>query len=205
MEIFEKEKASPLTKVLVKNIHGGRKQDSKFWQSEFSSDRKKHSKKKGSSFRLQIAVLLLGAFVGAVIVTMRYGTVTVPLIYQGVVADVKHFFHQDASNEIEPIESMVKKKDELPNRVNSSQFSEEEIKRVVEKVLAEKRSEKDLSIKYEASQEHNNIPEYEYKIELDSGATVYSDNINIVGDEVSYTWDNGLIVSINKKHIISLN
>lgn len=26
---------SKLTKVLVKKVHGGRKQDSKFWQSEF--------------------------------------------------------------------------------------------------------------------------------------------------------------------------
>lgn len=31
---------SKVTKVLVDKIHGGRKQDSKFWQSEFSEPKK---------------------------------------------------------------------------------------------------------------------------------------------------------------------
>jgi hypothetical protein len=36
---------SKVTKVLIDKIHGGRKQDSKFWQSEFSQRKKQSTKK----------------------------------------------------------------------------------------------------------------------------------------------------------------
>ncbi len=36
MNLEQQDEPGKLTKVLIKNIHGGRKEDSKFWQSEFA-------------------------------------------------------------------------------------------------------------------------------------------------------------------------
>lgn len=35
---MKNDNTSKVTKVLIHKLHGGRKQDSKFWQSEFSDD-----------------------------------------------------------------------------------------------------------------------------------------------------------------------
>lgn len=48
VEIEGKNKTSDLTKVLINKAHGGRKQDSKFWKSEFDN---KQTKKKSTKTR----------------------------------------------------------------------------------------------------------------------------------------------------------
>ena len=54
--------------------------------------------------------------------------------------------------------------------------------------------------------EKNNSVEtmYQYEIKLFSGGVIYTDNAKIVGDDVTYTGRNGLIISINKAEIQSM-
>ncbi len=42
MAKYRKDEVSPLTKILIHKAHGGRKQDSKFWQSDFDQDNKSY-------------------------------------------------------------------------------------------------------------------------------------------------------------------
>lgn len=70
---MKNENTSKVTKVLIHKLHGGRKQDSKFWQSEFSEESEKElSSKKPKDYSANVLSFLLYPIVGLAIFITAY-------------------------------------------------------------------------------------------------------------------------------------
>jgi hypothetical protein len=101
------EQVSPLTKVLIDKVHGGRKKDSKFWQSEFAhadgNDTRdgqiEIEKPVGiDAYLRQLKARRAFVFVGTVMICVLFGMVSLRpdlfqfLSYKSVYNTVSHYF-----------------------------------------------------------------------------------------------------------------
>jgi restriction system protein len=77
-------------------------------------------------------------------------------------------------------------------------FTDDQVKRAMEAVLSEKKSEQLKIIKADQKGEEQ---KYLYEIELFSGGRISTDNVTITSKEVTYRSDKGLIVSLNREEV----
>lgn len=206
MENSKGNKTSIFTKVLVKKIHGGRKQDSKFWQSEYGKEGTPGKRKRGPSVFLQIMVLVAGALVGCAIMFVyfefNYEHDSILQLPQNIISSVrKHFPPKNVLVDIEPHSTPLPKTDYKEPETKEFKFSDEQVRKEMEKLVLEKKHQQPTS--KNTSEEPAEV-KYEYEVELYNGGWVYTDNAKIKGDKITYTNGNGLVVSINRDEIKSI-
>lgn len=203
-----------LTKTLVKKIHGGRKQDSKFWQSEFNSksleniplgEENTHkdiirANREWKKVVYGSAVVILFLFT---IVFLRPDLFPF-LSYAGAYNSISQFF-PDKQNAIEPISKPIVKTIPViakqppavtePEKPSEPYYviTQEMVDNAFGKVLSEKQ--------YHSERTENIDKQYYYIIKLAMGDEIKTDNIRINSDTVSYRDPKGYKIEIDKFEI----
>lgn len=161
-----------VTKVLIGKIHGGRKQDSKFWRSEFSEESEKElSSKKPKDYSANILSFLLYPIVGlAIFITAYVG-------YYGY----KEYFSKPINASpiiaalrpaLTPAPSKPKYSQPKRNRQTYSKTSEDkpvtkkELDRAIQKALNKQSTRK------KTITNRSNFREPYYRVELTSGSVI---------------------------------
>lgn len=210
MKKVKEDHVSPVTKVLVDKIHAGRKQDSKFWQSEFDNkEMQKEESVGGSIFSkiLKIVMLLFvtGLLVVSLLVAFVYFRPNVfpSLTHSKIYQTLSRYLPE--SDIIAPLNRPgdAEQPDESDSRNREFKFSQEQINRAKKEVI-ESKNEIDLSTIDSLKKKFNKLNDqitYQYEIEFVSGGRVYSENVRMSGDVVTFENDRGLVVSIHKDDI----
>lgn len=206
MESSKHEKASKLTKILIKKIHGGRKQDSRFWQSKTGEIEQSHdNSRKNPAKILQIAALISGILVGCIVVTVKYGPDFVPDLYHSLISSIRSYLPERKSPiVIRPNSIPIEQPDIEESKERELSFTDEQVRRAMEEVLLKQKNEQFADARESQitdSQTSQEKISYEYEIELYSGGKIYTDNAKIDGDQIRYKGRNGLVVSIDKNEI----
>jgi hypothetical protein len=179
---------SKVTKVLINKIHGGRKQDSKFWQSEFSgNDNKGNPKQTGNKSNLvEFLSLFLLSVIGIGIV-----------IYGG------YFLYNRYKIEFsqpEPIATQTPKQShkrpQIKKRIRNENkpITKKELDKAIEKALNKRQSPP------------SNIPNLQsansyYQVELKNGSLIKAKSASKNGNRYTINDINGLEFSLNRNEI----
>ncbi|MBU1456615.1 MAG: hypothetical protein KKD01_18010 [Proteobacteria bacterium] len=190
MKDQSEQKPSKVTKVLVDKIHGGRKQDSKFWQSEFSETKREpiqqgHTKR--GSF-IESFVFFVVFFVGIGIVA--YGGSYLYKRYYTEFANPIQPIKQTTANstsERRPVKKPAATIDDKP-------ITQKELDRAIQKALADKSK----TITKNAPPQATN---FYYKVELVNGGKIEAESATREGDLLTIKDRKGLVFSVNLNEI----
>ena len=174
-------KPSKVTKTLVNKIHGGRKQDSKFWQSEFPETNRepviKRADKKGDfteSFTLFVLFFL-----------------AIGIVSYGGFYLYKRYYAEFSKPE-PPIEQITTKSPAAG--IDDRPITQKELDRAIQKALAKKlRNEQ----RYTAPAMTN----FYYRVELVNGGKIEAESATRDGDLFTIKDRKGLVFSVNRKEI----
>jgi restriction system protein len=81
-------------------------------------------------------------------------------------------------------------------------FTDGQVKNAKEEVIREKRNQQFQKIE---TVDNGKNEKYNYEIELFSGGMIRSDNIEITNEKITYKSENGLVVSLNKDEVKTIN
>ncbi len=181
MKQQSKQKPSKITKTLVNKIHGGRKQDSKFWQSEFAETNDKTVMKETSKRKnlIEEFTFLLLFIVGIGIVA--YGGF---FLYKRYYAE---FTSPNPSIEQAPEQKQLLSPTDRP-------ITKSELDRAIQKALEEKSNK----------QQQNPIPQadkFYYRIELVNGGRIEAESATRDGDIFTIKDRKGLVITVNRTEI----
>lgn len=192
-----------LTKIIINKTHGGRKQDSKFWQSEFGENTTTQNEKSG----LTIIPLILAAMTGSVVGSLLLITFFQKDIIINIPENVIKPYIKDSHIGSIPLARSSKNMESEQKAPSSAEkpyiknqqgkeysVSDQQLNKAIEKALQENRvrSQNDKNL---------NQGKYQYEIELYSGGKIYIDNADIGKDAIRYRSDRGLLISLNRKEI----
>ncbi|MBU0946654.1 MAG: hypothetical protein KJ804_11825 [Proteobacteria bacterium] len=182
---------SKVTKILVNAIHGGRKQDSKFWQSEFSeADSEKIMLRENKKrLFLESVIFFLLFFVGIGVVSYgglflykRYAAeFTTPKQGGGQRTVAKRTTGREAGTEPIP-------------RLDNRAITQEELDQAIQKALAEK----------SRGTEEKNLPQtdqFYYRVELVNGGKIEAESASRDGDMLTIKDRKGLVITVNRAEI----
>lgn len=189
----EKRKPSLLTRVLLKRTHGGRKEDSKFWRSEFDVTDERSPRPKKNSFFAYLLTALGGFVAGCIVLSFYYS----PDFVSGLFSRAKDTVMQQVSTlSNAAINTINRHRDRETTPAPTA--DKVAIREAVEEILQEKKGE--VAPEKERP-EVNQAPMYLYQIDLFSGGSIFTDNAIIEGDTITYTGDNGLVVSLKRDQV----
>ena len=210
MKRVKEDDVSPVTKLIVDKIHAGRRQDSRFWRSEFDDGEISGEEPGGGLILMKILkVISFLVMIGLLVVCML-----VALIYfrPNVFPSLTHStIYQTLSRYLPESDAIVPlNKPMAPEQVGGSDgkvkeytFSQEQIDKAKYEVNKSKK-EMGLSNNPPAQIKFNTSDEpirYRYEIEFVSGGRVYSENVRMSGDTLTFENNKGLVVSVNKNDI----
>jgi len=197
---------SDLTKVLIKRVHGGRKQHTRFYQSALDDKQLSPAAvRSGPSLLQQILFLALGLVVGLFLVLFfknyTFSSIIdlLPFAKNDSVIVVPDHNESDITlKSIPPSKSKpLSPPQQQPRELI---FTEAQKRKAIEEVIEERRKK---PAQYIASSNQSESA-YQYKIDLFSGGTIYTDNADIGKDTITYKSASGLVISINRNEIKSM-
>ena len=175
------QKPSKTTKTLVKMLHGGRKQDSKFWQSEFTEPTDKTVMKEENNKKFIIESLAL-----FLIFCLGIGIVA----YGGFFLYKRYFTEFAASSQ-----AIEKGTEQKPLSIPEDRpITKRELDRAIQKALAEKSNK----------QKQNTTPtadRFYYRIELVNGGKIEAESATRDGDTFTIKDRKGLVITVNRTEI----
>lgn len=235
MENQKNDHVSSFVKVIIDRVHGGRKQDSKFWDRKienprndlggFSNGEIPIEEQEGlaqtlKQARSKRAVFLLGILLLCFVFALVYSRPNLfPFLsYSKIYQSISEYFPEKykAKNQIKvvapkPLEEQV----ESRTAKKEYTFSEEQVARA--KFNIEKKKKQNfLSINepYHVSNEKRKRDplsksfeddKHRYEIEFLSGRRVYADSVIVTDDMVTFENKGGLIFSVSKDEVKKMN
>ena len=212
---------SDLTKVLIKKIHGGRKQDSKFWQSELAPynptfdkplglDEELTRSKTCRSFLKAIVLIILSVFV---LVFLRPDLFSF-LSYKNVYAKISNLFPKKdipISKDFS-IKPSVLPKAPKPSTPSQTQIAPKQYSPVSRSQPYPKQKQYNQHKSYPSSPAQTQpAPQKEtlspdlykniYEIVLLTGRKILTENAMVTDEKVSYQTESGDIVTVNRYEV----
>jgi hypothetical protein len=206
MTTDNEQNVSDLNKIIIKRIHGGRKHHTRFYQSALADKQPSSPAEKSCPTLLQqILFMACGLMVGLLLVLYFKNYTLSSLI------DLLPFAKNDSvivvpnSNDPKPNtnptpSSKSKQKSSPQQQPRELEFSQAKINKAMEEVQ-EERERKSAHLVTSSNQSNS---AYQYKIELFSGGTIYTDNADIKEDVITYKSNRGLVISIDRDEIKSM-
>lgn len=184
---MKNDNASKVTKVLIQKLHGGRKLDSKFWQSEFSEDSEKElSSKNPKDYSANILSFLLYPIIGlAIFITAYAGYYGYKEYFQKPINAFPIIAVPAPRSALAPAQSKPKYSQSKHNRQTDSRTSEDklvtkkELDRAIQKALNKQSTPRKTNSNRSISREPY------YRVELTSGSVIRAKSA--VKDGTHYT------------------
>lgn len=218
MKKANKNQVSPVTKVIVEKIHAGRKQDSKFWQSEFDIEEvsKPESSRERSEFNIFrfVVLFLLFSFVIQLFLIgfVYYKPDAFPALTNFRPYKIVSDYLDELTNGIGMKEAAPAKEagwaEGKKEELKEYSFSQDQITKAKKQVLDQKKVDSRATgvvklVNEPTSKVSENV-DYRYEIEFISGGRVQTNNAIIADNIVTFENNKGLVVSVSKDEILSM-
>ncbi len=169
---------SKVTKILVNNIHGKRKQDSKFWQSEFSEKDPPTPKK--NNFVKTFTLFLL-FFIGSGV--MGYGGL---FLYKK--------YSTEFTNKEHPTERTIVANKSPKADIDEKPITKKQLDRAIKKAFADRSGE-------QHNNTHQKANNFYYRVELTNGGKIEAESATRDGNLFTIKDRKGLVFSVDRKSI----
>lgn len=221
------DRVSPITKVLVDKIHGNRKVDTKFWQSEFNNPREDYVYDKDDesqieqyqradkhSQRSKIPRWLI--FMGGIVLCFFFSTayflpdILSQISYSKIYGKVREYFPEKQTIETvttrTPPHQTLDLAESKLNKNREYSFTDVQVQKAMNDVLKKNRGNHSNQVVPSVSTEKpvEISPEAQklfYDVEFFTGGRMVSQNIKVTGDKVIIENDQGLFVTVSKKDV----
>lgn len=206
-----------LTNILVKNILGKRKQDSKYWRNHIDPNRQdpeeveKKARRRSIFKIIAMTCLLLICFLATV---LYWKPPFLEPLYSSKYVNLVHSFYYELTGklDIKPIstQSRVDKNDKENRKPQHYTFSDSDIEKAKQELLREGARKEIEGIdgnnlrKQSAHKDGDKEENYLYEIELHSGGRISTTNLAVGGDKITYSNERGLFMSINSDEVKSV-
>jgi len=230
MKSSNQDRVSPLTKVIVDKVHGGRKVDSKFWQSEFDNSGNDsvsipiEKPEDLDSFLKNLKARRTLLFAGVMVLCLLYSMVYFRpdlfpfLSYSKIYSTISEYFpdKKKVNNNARPItksQPVVRSNGESSSNQDYT-FSKDQVEKAKRELIDLSKSKQlrqknnyrgtYVNSKNKPTNEHIKAVNSLYEIELLTGGRFTTKNVKITGDEVTFVSDRGLVVTIKKQDVKTL-
>jgi hypothetical protein len=222
MKNSNKDQVSPFIKVILDKVHGGRKQDSKFWQRGVAGSRNDCIGFKNEEIPLEKPEGLSGILkitkgkrrffgVGMAVICCVFSFVYFRpdlflfLSYSKIYQTISEYFPEKNEDLHQIGPSTTSHSLVLSTESQDYNFSPDQVSRAKRNVIETQRNKSNF-IGKENLKDNSPIKSFKdnkhrYEIELSSGRYVYADSVIVSDDKITFENKRGLVVSVNRNEV----
>ncbi|MCP3888289.1 MAG: hypothetical protein GY702_05375 [Desulfobulbaceae bacterium] len=215
----------PLINVVIDKIHGGRKQDRKFWQRGSANSRNEYTgfsnkeipneQPEGFSENLKITKVRRSIYaIGIVTMGCVFALVYIRpdlfsfLSYSKIYQTNNDHFPDKNENQYQIGPNSTSRPSDSSTEPRDYKFSPEQVSRARRTVLQTEKNKSNFVGKKNLKE---NFPiksfkdnKHRYEIELSSGRFVYADSVIVTDDKITFENIKGLVVSVDRSDVKTL-